>query len=279
MLEPFEYGFFVRGFIVAGLVGILCGLVGVYVVLRRMSYIGHGLSHAMIGGAVVSYVMAFNFYAGASIWGFLSALLINTIVRHRRAIGTDAAIGVITTAGFALGVAIISRYRTFTRNFEAALLGNLMGVAPQDVWAVTAMTLTALAIIILTYRRMLFLTFDPEVAAYYGVPTAWLDSLFALLLAGTLVVSMQLIGVTMLVGALVIPAVTARLLTDSFGRLLVLSGAIGTFNGLCGTYLSYFLDVSSGANVVLVGTVLFVLAYLWSGLRGRLGRLWGIEAH
>lgn len=278
MLEPFQYQFFVRGVIVASLVGALCGLMGTYVVLRRMSYIGHGLSHAMLGGAVVSYVMAFNFYLGAGIWGFLSALLINALARRRRAVGADAVIGLVTTASFALGVAIISRYRTFTRNFEAALLGNLLGVSPQDVWVVAAMTGLALAFVLLTYRRLLFLTFDPEVAAYYGVPTGWLDALFSIVLAGTVVVSMQVIGVTMLVGVLIIPAATARLLTDRFHLMLGLATLLGMVSGLVGIYASYFLDVSSGANVVLVATALFALAYVWSALRHRLGVIQSLQA-
>jgi ABC-type Mn2+/Zn2+ transport system permease subunit len=278
VFEPFQYQFFVRGLIVASLVGALCGLMGTYVVLRRMSYIGHGLSHAMLGGAVVSYVMAFNFYLGAGIWGFLSALLINALARRRRAVGADAVIGLVTTASFALGVAIISRYRTFTRNFEAALLGNLLGVSPQDVWVVAAMTGLALAFVLLTYRRLLFLTFDPEVAAYYGVPTGWLDALFSIVLAGTVVVSMQVIGVTMLVGVLIIPAATARLLTDRFHLMLGLATLLGMVSGLVGIYASYFLDVSSGANVVLVATALFALAYVWSALRHRLGVIQGLQA-
>ncbi|MFQ5950264.1 MAG: metal ABC transporter permease, partial [Nitrospiria bacterium] len=117
---PLQYEFFIHGLIAASLVGGVCGLIGVYIVLRRMSYIGHGLSHAVFGGAVVSYVMNWNFYLGAGLWGFFSVLLINLVARRRK-IGADAAIGVITTASFAVGVAIISQYRRFTKNFEAAL--------------------------------------------------------------------------------------------------------------------------------------------------------------
>ncbi len=277
MLEPFDYQFFVRGFIVAGLVGALCGLVGVYVVLRRMSYVGHGLSHAMLGGAVVSYVAAVNFYLGAAVWGFLSALLINLVVQRRRFLGADAVIGVVTTASFAVGVVIISRYRTFTRNFEAALLGDVLGVTREDIVAVLGMLVLAALFIAFTYRKLLFLTFDPEVAGYYGVPVAWLDAAFALLLAGTIVVSMQVIGVTMLVAALIVPAAAARLLTDDFHRLVFLSVAIGAASGLAGVYASYFVDASSGASVVLMATAAFLAAYVWSALRGRLAVAQGLE--
>ncbi len=127
LIEPFQFEFFRNGTMAAVLAGALCGLIGVYIVLRGMSYIGHGLSHAIFGGAVVAYVMQWNFYLGAGMWGFLAALLINQTVRKTQ-INADAAIGVITTASFAVGVALISRYRSFTRSFDAALFGNILGV-------------------------------------------------------------------------------------------------------------------------------------------------------
>ena len=166
MFEPLQYEFFVRGLIAATVVGALCGLIGVYVVLRRMSYIGHGLSHAIFGGAVVSYVMSFNFYIGASLWGFFTALLINLTTRQRKFIAADAAIGIITTASFALGVALISRYRTFTRSFDAALFGNILGVTENDLYAIIGVTILTFIAVMFLYRRLLFTTFDPEVAPY-----------------------------------------------------------------------------------------------------------------
>ena len=126
MFEPFQYDFFVRGMIATGLVGGLCALIGVYIVLRGMAYIGHGLSHAIFGGAVVTYVMSLNYFIGASLWGFLSAILITLTTRKSR-IGADAAIGIVTTASLALGIALISRFKTFTRDFDAALFGNILG--------------------------------------------------------------------------------------------------------------------------------------------------------
>lgn len=137
VVEPLQFEFFRNAVVAATLVGALCGLMGTYIVLRRMSYIGHGLSHSVFGGAVVSYVIGWNFYLGAGIWGFLSALLINATAR-RRGLGADAAIGIVTTASFALGVAIISKGSRFTRNFEAALFGNILGVDQRDLVVVTA---------------------------------------------------------------------------------------------------------------------------------------------
>lgn len=241
LLEPFQFEFFRNGVMVSLLVGALCGLLGVYIVLRGMSYIGHGLSHAIFGGAVVTYVMSWNFYIGAGLWGFLTALLINQTVRRTR-ISADAAIGVVTTASFAVGVAIISRYRHFTRSFDAALFGNILGVTAQDVWVVAIVTFVVMLIIFFMYKQLLFTTFNAEVAQVYGVKTEWVDSLFSLALAAALIVSMQILGVTLIAAALVIPAITARLLTDSFNRMIILSVLIGLFTNLAGMYLSIRRD-------------------------------------
>jgi ABC-type Mn2+/Zn2+ transport system permease subunit len=270
LLEPFQYEFFTRGLLAATLAGGLCGLVGVYVVLRHMSYIGHGLSHAIFGGAVLGYVLQINFYVAAGVWGFLSALAINETARRRR-IGADAAIGIVTTASFALGVVIISRSRQFTRNFEAALFGNVLGVSNEDVLAIAGAAVVCALVLFFAYKQLLFTTFDPEVARVYGVPTPWMDTLLALVLATTIVVSMQVLGVTLIAAALIIPAVVARQLTDSFARMTVLSTTIGASCGAVGLYLSYHLDAASGATVVLVASGLFLLSWLYADLRQRRG--------
>ena len=269
LLEPFRYEFFVRGLFAALLVGALCGLVGVYIVLRRMSYIGHGLSHAVFGGAVASYVMGVSFYVGAGIWGFTAALLINALTR-RRQIGADAAIGIITTASFAFGVALISQYRRFTRNFDAALFGNILGVTNQDLLVVALVTAVTLVLVFFMYKQLLFTTFDPDVAPIYGVRSGLTETVFSLMLAGTIIASMQVMGVTLIAAAIVIPAIVARLLTDSFSTMLWLATLVGALCGLVGIYLSYFLDVASGATIVLVAATLFVAVYSAVSLRQRL---------
>ena len=255
----------------AVLVGGMCGLIGVYIVLRGMSYIGHGLSHAIFGGAVVAFVMAWNFYLGAGLWGFLAAILINQTVRRTK-INADAAIGVITTASFATGVALISRYRRFTRSFDAALFGNVLGVTGQDVLVVAGVTLMVAGIIFVFYRQLLFTTFDAEVAKIYGVRTEWVETLFALALAAALIASMQILGVTLIAAALVIPAITARLLTDSFNRMILLSTLIGAATGLLGMYLSFYVDVASGATIVLLQATVFGLALAVTSLQKRAAR-------
>jgi ABC-type Mn2+/Zn2+ transport system permease subunit len=269
MLEPFAYPFFVRGLAAAVLAGGVCGLLGVFIVLRRMAYIGHGLSHAVFGGAVVSYVLSVNFLLGASLWGFVSALLINQATKRRR-IAADAAIGIITTASFALGVALLSRYQGFTRSFDAALFGNILGVDGTDLAGIALVAAVTVLAALAAYKLLLFATFEPEVSRYYGVPTGWVDAAFSLVLAAAIVVCLRVLGVTMIAAVIVIPPVTARLLTHGFGRMMALSTVLGAACGGVGVYASYYADVSSGPAVVLTAAVAFVLAYVWSGVRGRI---------
>lgn len=266
--EPLAYEFFRMGLAVSVLVGLLCGLIGVYVVLRHMSYIGHGLSHAVFGGAVVAYVASVDFYLGAGAWGFASALIINAVARRKR-IGADAAIGIVTTASFAVGVALISMTSSFTTDFEAALFGNILGVTLMDLAVVAAVTLGVAAFILLFYKQLLFVTFDPEVAPIFGVRTGMVDSLFALALAATIVASINVVGVTLIAATLIIPATTARLMTDSFARMLVLSSILGAAAGGVGMYLGYWLDISSGATIVLLESAIFVVVFVASAITGR----------
>ena len=267
--EPMHYQFFRHGLLAATLVGALCGLMGVYIVLRRMSYIGHGLSHAVFGGAVVSYIIGINFYIGAGLWGFVSALLINATARRRK-IGADAAIGVITTASFALGVALISKQRSFTRNFEAALFGNILGVDMQDLYVIGAVTAVVVLGIFFFYKQLLFVTFDYDLSQVYGVKTSWIDAGFALALAATVVASLNVVGVTLIAASIVVPPVTARLLTDSFGKMLILSTLIGMSGGIFGMFFSYEWDVASGAAIVLFLTAVFLVVFTGTSLH----RLW-----
>ena len=274
LTDPWHLGFSRHALIAGLLAGSLCGLVGVYVVLRRMSYIGHGLSHAIFGGAVVSYVLQVNFYAGAGLWGLLSAMLINSVARRRK-IGADAAIGVVTTASFAIGVALVSHVHKFTINFDAALFGNILGVRSQDLLVLACATAFVLGVVFLRYRQLLFLTFDPDVADAYGVNAKRYDMLFALILAVTVVATMQLLGVTLIAAIIVVPAIVGRLLTDSFGKMLIIATIVGALCSVVGVYISYYNDVASGATIVLVAATLFIVVFTITALtaRRRLSRL------
>ncbi len=268
MTEPFAFAFFRNGLVVATVAGALCGLVGVYVVLRGMSYIGHGLSHSIFGGAVASSVMGINVLLGAAVWGFASALMINGVTR-RRVIGGDAAIGVITTAAFAVGVALISVRRGFSQNFDALLFGNVLGVDRADVWVVSLVALGAAAVVFLGYRQLLFTTFDPEVAETLGLSTARVDALFSLVLAMSIIATMRVLGVTLIAATLVVPPVVARMLTNSFSRMLLISTGLGALCGFVGMYASFQLDIASGASIVLTGAVLFVAVFAVTGAQAR----------
>ncbi|MGH3369152.1 MAG: metal ABC transporter permease [Nocardioidaceae bacterium] len=274
LLRPFQFEFFRNGLVVATFAGALCGLVGVYVVLKGMSYIGHGLSHAIFGGFAASALLGVNFALGAGAWGIASALMINGVTR-RRPIGADAAIGVITTASFALGLALFALFGRRGRNFDAALFGSILGVSRQDVVAVVAVTFAVVLVVFFGYRRLLFTTFDPEVAQASGVPTARLDALLMLVLAVSILATMQVLGVTLIAATLVLPATIARMLTNSFSRMLLLATGVGTVTGFVGMNLSYHLDVQSGPTIVLVGAVLFAAVFAAGGARA-VGRTRGM---
>jgi manganese/iron transport system permease protein/iron/zinc/copper transport system permease protein len=267
LLHPFEFEFFRNGLWVATLAGALCGLVGVYVVLRGMSYIGHGLSHAIFGGFAASLVLGVNVIVGAGLWGIASALSITSVTR-RRVIGSDAAIGVITTASFAFGLALLAVFGRHGRSFDAALFGSILGVSRGDVLLVAAVLVLAAGVVFLAWRPLLFTTFDPEVAEASGVRTAVIDALLMMVLALSILSTMQVLGVTLIAATLVIPPTVARMLTSSFSKMLWLSVGIGAASGFVGMNLSYHLDVQSGPTIVLVGTVLFVVVFLATGRNG-----------
>ena len=270
LLAPFAYAFFIKGLGVATLAGGLCGLLGVYITLRGMSYIGHGLSHAIFGGFAASSIIGINYYLGAGVWGLASALAINKVTRSRR-IGADAAIGVITTSSFALGVALLSHYGSRGPSFDAALFGSIIGVSAGDVWALAGITTCAVTVIFLNYRALLFATFDPEVADVSGVRVARTDALLMFVLSLAILATLTVIGVTLVAATLVIPAVVARMLTNRFSRMLWLSTVIGAGCGFVGMNLSYHLDVPSGTMIVLTGALVFTVVLFLTGGR-RLAR-------
>jgi len=193
--------------------------------------------------------------------------MINGVTR-RRIIGADAAIGVITTASFALGLALFATFGRRGRSFEAALFGSILGVGSEDVWVIVAVTLAAALVVFFGYRKLLFTTFDPDVAEASGVRTAHVDAVLMLVLAGSILATMQVLGVTLIAATLVIPATIARMLTNSFSRMLLLATTIGAVTGFAGMNLSYQLDVQSGPTIVLVGAAMFGAVFAFTGTRG-----------
>jgi ABC-type Mn2+/Zn2+ transport system permease subunit len=203
--------------------------------------------------------------------------MINGVTR-RRVIGADAAIGVITTASFALGLALFATFGRRGRNFDAALFGSILGVSREDVLAIIVISFLVALLVFFGYRQLLFTTFDPEVAEASGVHTARVDALLTMALAVSILATMQVLGVTLIAATLVIPATVARMLTHSFSRMLLLATGIGAVTGFVGMNLSYHLDVQSGPTIVLVGAALFAIVFAVTGARG-LRRTAGLDEH
>ncbi len=267
LTEPFQFAFLRHALIVCTIAGGLCGLLGVYVTLRGMSYIGHGLSHAIFGGAAICAAVGINFFVGASVWGLASGLAVGRVSR-RRIISADAAIGVITTASFAFGIALLGLYSRVRQGVEATVFGSVLGVSVGDVWIIVAVAVLTVVVVAVFYRPLLFATFDPDVADVFGVDIARMDALLMLMLSFSILSSMKVLGVTLIAAALVIPPVVARMLTDSFAKMLTISSTVGAVAGLVGMYVSYHLDISSGAAIVLVNFAVFVAVYATTGSSG-----------
>ncbi len=268
VFDPFQYEFFQRGLVVATLAGALCGFVGVFVVLRSMSYIGHGLSHAVFGGAAISAVMGVSYFAGAGLWGLLAAVTIGRITR-RGVIGSDATIGIVTTASFAIGLVIQSRSAKVSGALDTVLFGNVLAVMTRDVVAVVAVGIVVIACVLGFRRELTFVTFDPKVAGVSGVNVARIDAILMLALSASVLVSVRVIGALLISAMLVLPAATARLLTNSINRMLWVAPVLGAAFGLVGMYVSWFADVPSGAVITLIGTAVFGGAFLASDINKR----------
>lgn len=269
LLAPYDFAFFQRGMLAATLAGALCGVLGVFVVLRGMSYIGHGLSHAVFGGAAASAVISVNFFVGAGIWGIVSGVLIGRISR-KKILGADAAIGIVTTASFAGGIALLNRYGQARKSIEAVLFGSVLGVSWVDVIAIAIVGVVVLVVVLMAYRALLYATFDPQVATVSGVRVPLIEVLMMVMLSVTILVTMRVIGTLLISALLVIPAATARMITNSFSRMLLLSPLFGAASCLVGMNLSYHLDTSAGATVILVSAAAFTVTYSIAGRRARL---------
>lgn len=268
LAEPLQYDFFRRGLAVATIAGALCGLVGVYVVVRGMSYLGHGLSHAVFGGAAIASVSGVSYLLGAGVWGVLAALAIGR-VGGRRGIASDAAIGIVATASFAVGLVIQARSSSVSRSLDAVLFGNVLAVRTVDLVAVTAAAGLAAIVVAVFRRELAFASFDPDVARVSGIAVDRIDALLMIVLAGAVLVSVRVIGALLISAMLVLPAATARLLTDSLWRMLRIAPALGAVSGFGGMYLSWYLDVPSGATITLVATAAFGISWVGADVARR----------
>ena len=269
LLEPLTYGFMQRGLAASVMVGVLCAVVGCYVVLRGMAFLGDALAHAILPGVALAYLLKGNLMLGALIAAVVVGLGIGMLSRQGK-IREDTAIGILFAAALALGVAMISTVQTYAVDLTHILFGNILGVSPSDLLIIAVLGVIVIATIVLLYKEFLVVSFDRVLAATLRLPVEVLRNLMLILIALTIVVSLQAVGVGLVAAMLVTPAATAYLLTRRLPMMMAIAALIGAFSGVAGLYLSYYLNIASGAAVVLVATAVFVLAYVFAPRRGLL---------
>jgi len=267
LLAPFAYEFMQRAFVAALIVGLLCSVMGTYVVLRKLSFIGDGLAHASFAGIVIAYLRGVNYAIGAAVVAVITALGIGFV--HRRAkVSLDTSIGVLFTGAFALGVFLMSRSTRTTVDLQSFLFGDILGVSRTDLAIIVSLAIAVAIVVASLWRPLLFTSFDPVVAEAAGIRSARVDDILLVLLALTIIVSLQSVGIVLVAALLVTPAAAAAQLTRRFVPMMLLSAAFGVVSSVGGLYLSYSLRASSGATIVLLATVLFFAA-LVTGSRQR----------
>jgi len=277
LLAPLHYDFMQRAFVAAFVVGALCSGMGTYVVLRKLSFIGDGLAHASFAGIVIAYIRGASYWSGAAIATILTALAIGFV--HRRArVSLDTAIGVLFTAAFALGIFLMSRLPRSGVDLSNYLFGDILGVGPNDLLYVVVLGVAVALVVGALWRPLLYTSFDPVVAQAAGVRVWFSDYALLVVLAVTIIVSVQLVGIVLVAALLVTPAAAAALLTKRFVRMMLLSGAFGIVSSVGGLYASWWLRASSGATIVLSATLLFFAALAISAARGRAPRGTGRRA-
>jgi manganese/iron transport system permease protein len=266
ILAPFQETFMQRAFVVALVVGALCSSMGTYVVLRKLSFIGDGLAHASFAGIAIAYLRGANFYAGAAAATIITALGIGFV--HRRAkVSLDTSIGVLFTGAFALGVFLMSRSPRATVDLQSFLFGSILGVSPGDVATVVGLGLAVTLVVAALWRPLLYTSFDPVVAQAAGVRVAAIDYALLVIIALTIIVSLQAVGIVLVAALLVTPAAAASQLTKRFVPMMALACGFGVLSTVGGLYASYELHASSGATIVLLATLIFFIALAVNAVR------------
>jgi manganese/iron transport system permease protein/iron/zinc/copper transport system permease protein len=257
LLDPFEYDFFGRALLAAVLVGAVTGALGPFVIVRRMAYIGQGLSQSVLGGVGVGLVYGVGLYAGAMVATVVATAAIYVI--RRRGVPVDTAIGIVASTMFATGVAVISANRDRSLNITNLLFGNILGVAVADLLLVGVVSAFVALVLFTSYKQLLATTHNPVVAAAHGVRAVTAEIVFNALLALAVVTALQVLGVLLVAATLLLPAATASLVFGSFGRLMMASIGVGVVSAVIGLYISYYHDIASGPAIVLTGAVAFAV--------------------
>ena len=267
LTEPLGYGFMGRGLLASLMVGIICSTLGTYVILQGMAFFGDALSHAILPGVVLAYLFGWPLAVGALIVGILAAIGIGAL-SQRGEIREDTAIGIIFAGSFALGVAMLSTVRSYAVDLAHILFGDVLGVSTGDLWLIFGLGTLVLLTIVLFYKEFLVLAFDPTLALVLRLPATFLRYLLLVLIAITIVIALQTVGVALMLAMLVTPAAAAQLLTRRLPTMMLTAATIGALANVSGLYLSYYVNVASGPAMVLVATAIFGLVFLFAPQRG-----------
>jgi manganese/iron transport system permease protein len=268
LLSPLAYDFFVRALVASALVGVACAVIGSFVVLKGMSFIGDAVSHAAFPGIVIAYMLGLPIILGGAVASIVTALGIGALTR-RSGLRSDSIIGVLFAGMFALGVALFSSIPNYVGDLFHFLFGDVLGISVSDLLALSLLVLILLVVVRILWKELLFATFDPLGAGAAGLPVRRLDDLLLILIAVTIVISLQAVGIVLVVAMITTPAATAQMLVQRFGKMISTAALIGVASAVAGLYLSYAFDLASGAAIVLVETALFLLVLLVTSLRGR----------
>lgn len=265
--EPLSYDFMWRGLLAATMVGVVGPVLGTYVILRGMAFLGDALAHIILPGVVLAYLLDWPLTLGALLVGVAAALGINILSRDSE-IREDTAIGIIFAASFALGIVMISTVSSYAVDLSHILFGNILGVSKSDLWITLVLSLIVVVTIVLFYKELLVLVFDPTLAVVLRLPASFLHHLLSILIAITIVTSLQTVGVALVLAMLVTPAATAQLLTTRLPVMMFLSAGIGLSANLMGLYLSFYFNLASGPAMVLVATAIFGVVFCLAPRRG-----------
>ena len=269
--DPLAYDFMVRALLAAVIVGILCPVVGSYMVLKGLAFFGDALSHAILPGVVLTFLLEWPLAIGALIAALAAAFLIG-FISERSAVKEDTAIGIVFAGAFALGVALLSTLSTYAVDLTHILFGDVLAVSPADLLVMGGLALLVLTAVALFYKEFLVLTFDPMQALVLRLPTTFLRYLLLGLIALTVVAALQTVGISLMLAMMVTPAATARLLTRRLPAMMAVGAGVGVFSNVTGLYISYYWNIASGPTMVLVATTVFALVFLVAPGRGLLRR-------
>lgn len=271
LVEPWQHEFMVRGLLATATVGVVCSVLGTYVVLRGMAFFGDALAHSILPGVVLAFLLGWPLVIGALGVGILAAIGIGAL-SSRGVLKEDTAIGVVFAGAFALGVAMLSASRNYTIDLAHFLFGNPLGVSPSDLLRTLILGGIILLIVFLFYKEFMIISFDPLLAKTLRLPVGFLRYLLLILIAVTIVVSLQAVGIALVVAMLVTPAAAALLLTQRLWRMMLLAAAIGAGSGLAGLYISFYWSIAAGPAIVLVATAIFIVIFLLAPGKGLLWR-------